>query len=54
MSIIKRATRLVYCTACSLAAGHGTTQVYRKIVFHFCRQCWTHGRSRCHKLMETT
>jgi len=34
--------------------GHGTTQVYRKVVFNFCVECWTRRRDECGALMALT
>lgn len=44
--------RLVSCTSCACQFGHGTTQVYHKIVFNFCARCWMNHRERCNHLME--
>jgi hypothetical protein len=43
--------RLVTCSCCSCIFGHGTSQVYRKVLFHFCAACWTRFRDRCNDVM---
>jgi hypothetical protein len=44
--------RLVNCSRCGCRFGHGTSQVYRKILFHFCAACWGRHRSECNSVME--
>jgi len=43
--------RIVTCSNCSNGTSHGTTQVYRKIVFHFCAGCWKGLRASCNQRM---
>lgn len=44
--------RLVDCSLCSARFGHGTSQVFRKILFHFCVGCWTRQRAKCNDFMQ--
>jgi len=46
--------RIVTCSNCSNGTSHGTTQVHRKIVFHFCPECWTKNRPSCDMRMART
>jgi hypothetical protein len=32
--------------------GHGTSQVFHKIVFHFCAACWLTRREDCNDHMR--
>jgi len=48
----KKPGRMVICSKCSHTTAQGTTQVHRKIVFHFCRTCWTELRVDCMEWME--
>ena len=40
------------CSGCGQMRSKGTTQVFRKLVFHFCRACWTGARQRCNETMQ--
>jgi hypothetical protein len=44
--------RKVQCHACPETTVKGTTQVYRKLIFHFCSFCWLFRREACHQLMK--
>ena len=44
--------RPIYCQRHQrIFRGHGTTRVYRKLVFNFCAQCWHTHRTDCEDLM---
>jgi hypothetical protein len=47
-----RGLRLVTCSQCGCAFGHGTSQVRHKVLFHFCSDCWTKFRDRCDRFMQ--
>jgi hypothetical protein len=47
----KRKGRIVQCSCCARGISQGTSQVYRKILFHFCAACWTLKRAACNRFM---
>ena len=52
MEQAKKKGRIVTCSNCSQGCSHGTTQVFRRIVFHFCAWCWIKERLSCNLRMQ--
>ena len=46
--------RVVYCSCCSKRVFHGTSQVFLKMLFHFCEFCWFGRREDCNTLMRNS
>lgn len=45
--------RPIYCHRHGrIFRGHGTTRVYRRLVFNFCACCWATHREDCEDLMS--
>jgi hypothetical protein len=50
--LLRKVGRILVCSTCACKTCEGTTQVFRKIVFHFCRECWTSRREQCNAWMQ--
>lgn len=44
--------RIVTCSNCTRRFSRGTSQVFHKILFLFCADCWTYFREECHHFMQ--
>lgn len=39
--------RVLTCSNCGGRCTYGTTRVFRKLIFHFCANCWSTKKPEC-------